>query len=41
VFSYWARKGEDDELTIEEAQALASPSRTAADNAIDMDDPII
>jgi hypothetical protein len=35
------RKGEDDELTIEDAQALASPSCTAADDVIGMDDPII
>jgi hypothetical protein len=43
VFAYWVRKGEDEELTMEEqAQALASPSRTAADDVIlDMDDPII
>jgi hypothetical protein len=41
LFAYWARKGEDDELMMEEAQALASTSCTAADDVIDMDDPII
>jgi hypothetical protein len=41
VFAYWAWKGEDEELMMEEAQALASLSRTAANHVIDMDDHII
>ncbi len=41
VFKYWAQKGEDEELTMGKAQDLASPSCTAADDIIDMDDPII
>jgi hypothetical protein len=34
-------KGDNEELMMEEAQALASTSGTAADDAIEMDDPII
>jgi phosphopantothenate synthetase len=34
-------RGEDEELMMEEAQALVSTSRTAADDVIIMDDPII
>jgi hypothetical protein len=41
VFKYWAKKGEDEELTMDEAQALASTSHTAADDVIDMDYLII
>jgi hypothetical protein len=43
VFKYWARKGEDEELMMDKAQALASStsSCTAADDVIGMDDPII
>jgi hypothetical protein len=41
VYKYWAGKGEDEELTMDKAQALASTSRTAAGDVIDMDDPII
>jgi hypothetical protein len=41
VFAYWAQKGEDEELTMEEKQTLVSTSCTAADDVIDMDDPII
>jgi hypothetical protein len=41
VFAYWALTGEDVELTMEEAQALVSPSCTTVDDVIDMDDPII
>jgi hypothetical protein len=41
VFKYWAQKGEDEELMMDKAQALASTSRTAADDVIDKDDPLI
>jgi hypothetical protein len=41
AFAYWARTADDEELTMEEAQNLASTSCTAADDVIDMDDPII
>jgi hypothetical protein len=41
VFAYWARTAKDEELTMEEAQNLASANTTAADDLIDMDDPII
>jgi hypothetical protein len=41
VLAYWTQKGEDEELRMEETQALASTSHTAADDVIGMDDPII
>jgi hypothetical protein len=41
VFAYWMPKGEDEELTMEDARALASPSRTSANDVINMADPII
>jgi hypothetical protein len=41
VFAFWGQTGENMELTMEEAKALVSPSRTVADDVIDMDDPII
>ncbi len=41
MFKYWAQKGKDEELMMGKGQDLVSPSHTAADDIIDMDDPII
>jgi hypothetical protein len=41
VFNYFARRGPDEELTMEEAQALSSKSPWAANDTVDTSDPII
>ena len=41
VMKYFARKGLNNELTVEEALALTSKSQSAADEVVDTDDPLI